>query len=103
MRTEKVRQMHTERVEMGVQNQKVEICCSMPERKRARVLRTIERTKNLFLERERTCRVLRLRNFAAQCEKERELESAQNGRKKGEFVLRKRQEIGHAQRVEFCC
>jgi hypothetical protein len=39
--------------EMGVQNQKVEISCSMPERKRVRVLRTIERTENLFSERER--------------------------------------------------
>jgi hypothetical protein len=58
---------------MGVQNQKVEICCSMPERKRARVLRTIERTENLFSERERIYRVLRERNFAAQYEMEREL------------------------------
>jgi hypothetical protein len=46
--------MHTDREgEMGVQSQKVEISCSMRERKRARVLRTKERTENLFSERER--------------------------------------------------
>ncbi len=38
-----------------------------------RVLRTIERTENLFSERDRGDRVLRERNFDAQCEMEREL------------------------------
>ncbi len=37
--------------------------------------------KFILRKREEICRMLRERNFAAQCEKERELESAQNDRK----------------------
>ncbi len=49
-----------------------------------------EREKFILRKREEICRMLRERNFAAQCEKERELESAPWIRTGNSFSARER-------------